>query len=510
MTENILFWLKNDFTYLGIAQKLKNNFNFEIFGIVDGSKPLMNFFDSQKIVNFNKTWNFYQHVKSIHPRPDEKYLTKFEKKYNLNLQKYISNEPLFSKSNNFYKFSSQEIFSIIQHECELFESILEHANPSFFVAKDSWFFETEWEPLHHFQLFYDLCLAKKIKILLLNQPNIGNKSIISQHNHTIDYLESLDNITNFKKILDLKHYLKSYDLSKQNQDYVKRNNLSLTKKISKFSNKNNSSQYFLQGRTNVSLSWFYLKSFFLKKNRKKFIDENSDQQIDFKKQYVYFPLSVDDEKEILFSDPLSTNQFKIIKNVAKYLPKGYQLFIKEHPNQLNHNWRPVSFYKELLDIPNVKLIHPNVSTEKLFENCSLVITISGSSGFEAAFYKKPSMLFSDLGYSILSSVNVVKTLDDLSNSIQHSISTKIDEDELSKYISELEKNCFEFDSYAFYDAQQNYFLHDDIENFHEFSLKIKSYLNKNSTIFEKLSIEFHKKILQHNSKNENSSMNLVD
>jgi hypothetical protein len=359
-------------------------------------------------------------------------------------------------------------------------------------------------------LFYDLCLAKKIKILLLNQPHIGNKSIISQHNHTVDYLESLNDISDYKKINDLKNYLKLHDLSKQNKDYVNRNNISVIKRISKFSNEKDSSQYFVHGRTKMSLFWFYFKSYFLKKSRKNFIDKNCSQSVDIKQPYVYFPLSVENEKEILFSAPLLTNQFEIIRNIARSIPIGYKLFVKEHPNQSNHNWRSISFYKELLNLPNVYLIHPSVSNEKLFENCSLVITISGSSGFEAAFYNKPSLLFSDLGYSILPSVNIVKTPEELSNSIKHSISIQTDDIELSKYISELEKNCFEFDSYAFYDAQQNYFSDHSIQNFQEFSTKMKSYLEKNSSIFEKLSIEFHKKILQHNIKNENTGIDLTD
>jgi len=500
MPENILFWLRNDFTNLGIAQKLKTNSDFNLFGIIDGSNNLCAFYDFQDIVNFSITWNFYDYVKPIHSKLDLKYLSTFEKKYDLKLSKYINNEPIFSK---FKKFSSTEILSILQHECELFEKIIEKSNPSFFIAKDSWFFETEFEPIHHFQLFYDLCLSKKIKILLLNQPHIGNKSIISEHNHTIDYLHSLNEINDYDTIDDLRNYLKSHDLSKQNKDYVKRNNLSLFKKISKFSKKKDSLEYFFMGRSKISLLLFYLKSSLIRKIRKSFINKKFYQNFDLKQKYVYFPLSVDDEKEILFSAPLLTNQFEIIRNIARSLPIDCKLLVKEHPNQSNHNWRSIEFYKKIINLPNVYLIHPNFSTEELFKNCSLVITISGSSGFEASFFSKPSLIFSTLGYSILSSVGIINSFEELYEKIKYFISLKIDDTELSKYVSQLEKNCFEFDSHQFYDVQEEYFLNSNIKNLNDYNFQIKSYLEKNSLTFDLLSTEFNKKILQHNIRKEN-------
>jgi len=498
MPENILFWLRNDFTNFGIAQKLKTNSDFNLFGIVDGSNSLNAFYGFQDIVNFNEIWNFYDHVKSVHSKLDLNYLSNFEKKYNIKLSQYINNEPIFSK---FDKYSSTEILSILQYECELFENIIEKSKPTFFVAKDSWFFETELEPIHHFQLFYDLCLSKKIKVLLLNQPHLGNKSIISEHNHTIDYLDSLNDTNNFEMIDDLPNYLKLHDLSIQNKDYVKRNKLSFIKKLSKFSKKKNSTEYFMIGRSKISLLIFYLKSYLIKKNRRFFIDKNFHKTFDLKEKYVYFPLSVDNEKEILFSAPLLTNQFEIIRNIARSLPINYKLLVKEHPNQSNHNWRSTTFYKKILNLPNVYLLHPNFSTKKLFENCSLVITISGSSGFEASFFSKPSILFSSLGYSILSSIGIVNSFSELNDKIKHFLSFKIDNKELSKYISQLEKNCFEFDSHQFYDDQEKYFSDSNINNLDDYNLKMKSYLEKNSSTFNLLYTEFNKKILQHNEKN---------
>ena len=65
-------------------------------------------------------------------------------------------------------------------------------------------------------------------------------------------------------------------------------------------------------------------------------------------------------------------------------------------------WRPLSFYKTLLSLPNVRFLHPSFDSLTAIKNSSLVITIAGSSGLEAAFYEKPSIIFADVSYSNLS------------------------------------------------------------------------------------------------------------
>ena len=77
-------------------------------------------------------------------------------------------------------------------------------------------------------------------------------------------------------------------------------------------------------------------------------------------------------------------------------------------------------------IPNVTLIHPSISPEKLMKNCSIVFTIAGASGFEAAFYGKPSIVFSDVVYVELPSVTRVREIENLESIIKKSMKTKVE------------------------------------------------------------------------------------
>ena len=106
-------------------------------------------------------------------------------------------------------------------------------------------------------------------------------------------------------------------------------------------------------------------------------------------------MQVDPDRNLLLGSPYLTNQLESIRNIAKSLPVDHKLLVKEHPGQ-KREWRNISFYKEILDIPNVKFIHPSVSSEELYKKCSLVITSGGSSGFEASFFQKPTIVFLSL------------------------------------------------------------------------------------------------------------------
>ena len=75
----------------------------------------------------------------------------------------------------------------------------------------------------------------------------------------------------------------------------------------------------------------------------------------------------------------------------------------------------------------------------------MVITITGTAAFECLFYNKPSIVFADTIFSRLSSVEVVKNLNNLPEMITKSLQKNVNLDELNKFISIIEKNSFLFD-----------------------------------------------------------------
>lgn len=111
------------------------------------------------------------------------------------------------------------------------------------------------------------------------------------------------------------------------------------------------------------------------------------------RQIVYFPLQQEPEASTLVLSPNHTNQAATVLELALSLPADAILVVKEHIWQLGR--RPASFYQTLLDIPNVKLMHPLASSIDIIMAAELVCTITSSAGYEAAALGRKTVFFWD-------------------------------------------------------------------------------------------------------------------
>ena len=158
-------------------------------------------------------------------------------------------------------------------------------------------------------------------------------------------------------------------------------------------------------------------------------------------------------------------------------------------------WRSISYYKQIMSLPNVILIHPSVKSDYIIKRSSLVISINSTSALEAGFYNKPSITMAEQDFSYLSFVHQIKTLHALPDAITTSLKKKVNTSDLNNYLNLIESNSFKINllnlnndfDYIFH---YNGFLVDV-----EIPIdKMQSFLEKHSNLFEKLSAEFVKKI----------------
>jgi len=482
MTQKIIYYQNLFLLHFAISEFLQKNFDCEQYALIDTTNKPKYFFQSQKIVNFKKQWFFHDNIKVESSSPDIEYLKYFEKKYGINLWKLAINERHFYRFNKFYKFSDNEILSIMEQECKLFEKILDETKPDFFIM-----FQPSLRPEY---IFYELCKKKNVIPLIINPSIIGYKTYISSKISDIDSNEKISDIAHENRNFDeLREYRKKFDLNRQILDYVedfgddKSSTINAANEyLLKSNNSNIKTHYTYFGRTKSKVLFDAISSRIIKKKlRSSFLEKNSLLEIDNSK-FVYFPLQVDPDRNLLIGSPFLTNQVESIRNIAKSLPIGHQLFVKEHPGQ-KREWRDISFYKEIIDIPNVKLIHPSVSSEEIYKKCSLVITSGGSSGFEAAFFQKPTIVFSDTIYNRLNCVSKINDIEELPSTIVRSLNQKISSDNLDKFLNFLDKNSFDFDLFGYIFIEAKEFFHDavliDVEIKQN---KMKIFLENNSKL----------------------------
>jgi len=206
--------------------------------------------------------------------------------------------------------------------------------------------------------------------------------------------------------------------------------------------------------------------------------------------------------------PFYTNQIEIITAIARSLPVGYKLYVKEHYDMIIHKWRKISYYEALLALPNVKLIHPSVNPKEILKKSSLVISITGTTAFEALFYKKPSIVFTDLFFSELSSVYRIKSFEELPEAIRLSLKKDVDFKELKKYTNKAYENSFYFNNRQYWNACVNKFHNKGFMASDDISTSdLESFIEENRKMLELIVNEHIKKIQLHKENKSKSLQN---
>jgi len=496
MKNKILFWFGADFTHFCMSHFLQKESNADFYSIVDITNKPKKFFGEQKIVNFKKTWYLHENIQQKNEKIDLDFLKHFEEKYKLNLWKLAINERQFYRFFKFHKFSREEILLILQQEAKFFDSVLDDIKPEFFVTK---------EPSRHsLQLLYEMCKNLGIKVLVLSNTKIGKRVMISDSPTKFNDLD-LRNPVEEKTFKELQEILRSSETRKSIENYIKEHGKSKMETMKaglnylfKNNNENVDTHYNYFGRTKISVLIFMLNSVFKKNSAENYMEKELCKELPIYTSFIYFPLGVDMERNLLISAPFYTNQVEIIRHIAKSLPIHFRLIVKETPAQKSREWRKISEYKEIQEIPNVVLMHPDVSSEEIIKKSSLVITISGSSGLEAAFFEKPSIVFSDTVYSFLPSVTRIENIEKLPEEIKNSLSKKVLPHDVSSFINILENNSFEFGWLEINSKFKNEFYYNgglvDVEISIE---KIINFLKRNTVELEKLAMEHNKIIKNH-------------
>ena len=498
MTRTI-FWLDADLIIFFMSYFFQKKYTSDMYAIIDITNKPKSFFQSQTLVNFSKKWFYHDHI-NPKLKPNLDLLKNFEKKYDIDLWEMGSNDRILNHYNEYYNFSKNQILSILEQECRLFEKILDEVKPDFFITG-----ETSLQP-HH--LFHKLCQRNGIKILMLNHANWSTYCYISQERHKLDGVNRLHAIDSEKcTTTELQKILAQSKVSSRHKEHFARqqSKVPLLKAafelLFKSDNSNIRTHYTYYGRTKLRVLFKEIKSLIIKKQREKFVDKNLLRFDSKTKPFIYLPLHIEPERSLLIAAPKFSDQIKTIQQVAKNLPDGFELYVKEHPLQgPERNWRDTSFYKKIFSIPNVKLFHPSTSSELFMKNCELVVSVGGTSCFEAGFFGKHAIMFADLGYSAIPSVKKLNSYDELHDTINQCIMSTVEPNFVKKYVEMLDKHSFDFDFLDMLNKMYDWFYFNGrlvdvvIDEKH-----MKLFLTNNKKEFEKLSLEFVKKINDYES-----------
>jgi len=440
--DTILVWLDNgpySYFHLGIISELDKLGKFDFVGII-ARKQDMDFFENQNYIHFKKLF-YYPDCYIGKSTFDINNLKKMEDEFDLKLWLDIFVERSFYKFRTyFHKFTHKEILIIVENSFSFFKKVLDEHHPKIIIMQQP------GENISNVLLYR---LAKKTGIEVLMPTDMHYKDHIYITNNSInneiseefekrkntfndsikiydkEFLKNKTSFESFKTISSFDSGITTF--SQKINHYFKRLSNNLEPIYSNF------------GKTKYKMLKYRLYTYFEFKKRQRFLDNNTIKTIEDDK-FLYFPLQSEPEAAILLNTPFYSNQISLIEIIAKSIPIDSILYVKEHPIQKIKLWRSIQDYKKIMEIPNVKLLHPTMDAQKILEKSQGLISISGATGFEGLFYRKPVILFGDDHYDKLSMVTKVEKIIDLPQIIKSALSNfKFDEREFDTYMEVLKK-----------------------------------------------------------------------
>jgi len=488
--DKILFWLESYYIHFGISKALIEKYDCDPYALIVCSPKQNFFFDNQKLVKFKKIWHVRDHINLNNLVPDFTKLKYFENKFSIPLQKIVYADRLFYKFNEFHSFSDNEIFSIIQQELEFYDNVLDEISPDYVVMRAPEY--------HDIDLFCEVCKAKKIPVLLLSPMRMGDRYRISSNPDTPILFDKSKDIE-IQSFDTLRKHVESFAIA--HRSFLQKVQSKNSQKLSAFKllfstfRSSNINSFRDVGKTPWTTMAKGISLLLLGSYRKSFLDKNAKSSFPINHPYVYFPLHMEPERSLLKKAQFYTDQISIIKNIAQSLPVEMNLLVKEHPTMRLVGWRPLKFYKEILNLPKVTLIHPSILSKTLIQNSTLIATIAGTTALESAFYEKPSIVFSDIDCSSLSCVSKVDNLEELPAIIKRSLDSKVDLVELNHYVLEVENSSFACNIFDLNILSADLFGAGGYINLNYISeSKMKEFLEENKTSFDLIANEHIKQI----------------
>lgn len=170
----------------------------------------------------------------------------------------------------------------------------------------------------------------------------------------------------------------------------------------KFDNDQKSSRKSLKKSQMKYLDFIYYK---MKTQLKKTIlrfkyQKLSISEINVNEPYIYCSLQYQPEASTSPMAGRYVQQWLMVAQIARYLPSGWSLYVKEHPSQFSgeyarygESFRSVAYYDKLRSYPNVNLVSLSVNSFDLIDNARAVAAPGGTVCFEAVARGKPVLNF---------------------------------------------------------------------------------------------------------------------
>lgn len=121
------------------------------------------------------------------------------------------------------------------------------------------------------------------------------------------------------------------------------------------------------------------------------------QPVDLNVPFVYVPLHNQPEMSTQTLGGKFRDQVLVVEAMARVLPEGWRIYVKENPRQGAYARGPMFFHR-LSRIKGVQFVPSETSTHELSTRAKVTATVAGTAGYEALRKGKPVVVFGGAWY----------------------------------------------------------------------------------------------------------------
>lgn len=166
---------------------------------------------------------------------------------------------------------------------------------------------------------------------------------------------------------------------------------------------------------------YHFYAIFRKHSLYKYYQSLADSSLDLTNKYVVVFLHYQPERTSMPEGRFFTQQYHLIKTIRMALPEEYSIYVKEHPsmfvNNMDLRYRIKSFYKDIVSLPNVKLVDIGIDSFTLIDRSICIATITGTVGIQSFIRGKSVLCFGDACYVDFKHCYNINTVEDVEKAI---------------------------------------------------------------------------------------------
>lgn len=272
--------------------------------------------------------------------------------------------------------------------------------------------------------------------------------------HLYDQIEEVKGMraNKFKFFIATKILIMNLYLKFNINDMIKRWQLLVSSKETRFfsDQKQKKKSFKDSNLTYLEHVYYKFKSILKKKVLKRFYQSVVDNSYDLNKPYIFCALHYQPEKTTCPLGGDFDDQIYMLSLLSKSLPKGWQLYVKDHPSQFvssytryGEHFRSKNFYKTILELPNVRLLPLESDTFNLIDNSKAVASVTGTSSWEAVLRGVPAFVFGHCWFKHCKGVFYVDSYDSVKNVFDKIINGfEVNKTEVQLFAKVVEENSF--------------------------------------------------------------------